>query len=83
RSQFDRVMRTVLASYLTSHDGRRAFEPSDLTRAYGELKLDEPPERHTAGQAHNPQDHQTQRMVRELNELDQCLPLTDEDKDRH
>ena len=44
-------MRAGLVSYRTSRDGRREFETSELIRAYGELKRNETPERHTAGQA--------------------------------
>lgn len=72
RSQFYRDMRAGLVSYRTSQDGRREFETSELIRAYGELKRNETPERHTAGQA--------ERILRELNELKQCLTLMLEDK---
>lgn len=80
RSQFYRDMRAGLVSYRTSQDGRREFETSELIRAYGELKQDETPERHCAGQAENPHDQQTERILRELNELKQCLTLMLEDK---
>ncbi len=80
RSQFYRDMRAGLVSYRTSQDGRREFETSELIRAYGELKQDETPERHSAGQAENPHDQQTERILRELNELKQCLTLMLEDK---
>lgn len=80
RSQFYRDMRAGLVSYRTSQDGRREFETSELIRAYGELKQDETPERHRAGQAENPHDQQTERILRELNELKQCLTLMLEDK---
>ncbi|EFC3470131.1 entry exclusion protein 1 [Escherichia coli] len=76
RSQFYRDMRAGLVSYRTSQDGRREFETSELIRAYGELKRNETPERHTAGQAEKPHDH----ILRELNELKQCLTLMLEDK---
>ena len=56
------------------------FRSSELIRAYGELKQDETPERHSAGQAENPHDQQTERILRELNELRQCLTLMLEDK---
>ena len=75
RSQFYRDMRAGLVSYRTSQDGRREFETSELIRAYGELKQDETPERHSAGH-----DQQTERILRELNELKQCLTLMLEDK---
>ncbi|EEY3989691.1 entry exclusion protein 1 [Escherichia coli] len=80
RSQFYRDMRAGLVSYRTSQDGRREFETSELIRAYGELKQDETPERHSAVQAENPHDQQTERILRELNELKQCLTLMLEDK---
>ncbi|MFQ6299200.1 entry exclusion protein 1, partial [Escherichia coli] len=48
--------------------------------AYGELKQNETPERHSEGQAENPHDQQTERILRELNELKQCLTLMLEDK---
>lgn len=80
RSQFYRDMRAGLVSYRTSQDGRREFETSELIRAYGELKQDETPERHSAGQAENPHVQQTERILRELNELKQCLTLMLEDK---
>ncbi|HAN9895814.1 TPA: entry exclusion protein 1, partial [Escherichia coli] len=80
RSQFYRDMRAGLVSYRTGQDGRREFETSELIRAYGELKQDETPERHSAGQAENPHDQQTERILRELNELRQCLTLMLEDK---
>ncbi|EJY1967324.1 entry exclusion protein 1 [Escherichia coli] len=80
RSQFYRDMRAGLVSYRTSQDGRREFETSELIRAYGELKRNETPERHTAGQAEKPHDQQTERILRELNELKQCLTLMLEDK---
>ena len=80
RSQFYRDMRAGLVSYRTSQDGRREFETSELIRAYGELKQDETPERHSAGQAENPHGQQTERILRELNELKQCLTLMLEDK---
>ncbi len=70
----------AFVSYRTSQDGRREFETSELIRAYGELKQDETPERHSAGQAENPHDQQTERILRELNELKQCLTLMLEDK---
>ena len=47
RSQFYRDMRAGLVSYRTGQDGRREFETSELIRAYGELKQDETPERHS------------------------------------
>ena len=68
RSQFYRDMRAGLVSYRTGQDGRREFETSELIRAYGELKQDETAERHSAGQAENPHDQQTERILRELNE---------------
>ena len=80
RSQFYRDMRAGLVSYRTSQDGRREFETSELIRAYGELKQNETPERHSAGQAENPHDQPTERILRELNELKQCLTLMLEDK---
>ncbi len=80
RSQFYRDMRAGLVSYRTSQDGRREFETSELIRAYGELKQNETPERHTAGLAEKPHDQQTERILRELNELKQCLTLMLEDK---
>ena len=80
RSQFYRDMRAGLVSYRTSQDGRREFETSELIRAYGELKQDETPERHSEGHAENPHDQQTERILRELNELKQCLTLMLEDK---
>ncbi|MCV5479509.1 entry exclusion protein 1, partial [Escherichia coli] len=61
-------------------DGRREFETSELIRAYGELKQNETPERHSEGHAENPHDQQTERILRELNELKQCLTLMLEDK---
>ncbi|WP_170747163.1 entry exclusion protein 1, partial [Escherichia coli] len=72
--------RSGLVSYRTSQDGRREFETSELIRAYGELKQNETQERHTVGQAENPHDQQTERILRELNELKQCLTLMLEDK---
>ncbi|MDM6792581.1 entry exclusion protein 1, partial [Escherichia coli] len=36
--------------------------------------------RHTAGQAEKPHDQQTERILRELNELKLCLTLMLEDK---
>lgn len=80
RSQFYRDMRAGLASYRTGRDGRREFETSELIRAYGELKQNETPERHSEGHAENPHDQQTERILRELNELKQCLTLMLEDK---
>ena len=80
RSQFYRDMRAGLVSYRTSRDGRREFETSELIRAYGELKQNETPERHSEGHAENPHDQQTERILRELNELKQCLTLMLEDK---
>ena len=80
RSQFYRDMRAGLVSYRTSQDGRREFETSELIRAYGELKQNETPERHSEGHAENPHDQQTERILRELNELKQCLTLMLEDK---
>ena len=80
RSQFYRDMRSGLVSYRTGRDGRREFETCELIRAYGELKQNETPERHSAGQAENPHDQQTERILRELNELKQCLTLMLEDK---
>lgn len=80
RSQFYRDMRAGLVSYRISQDGRREFETSELIRAYGELKRNETPERHTAGLAEKPHDQQTERILRELNELKQCLTLMLEDK---
>jgi len=77
RSQFYRDMRSGLVSYRTSQDGRREFETSELIR---ELKQNETQERHTVGQAENPHDQQTERILRELNELKQCLTLMLEDK---
>ena len=76
RSQFYRDMRSGLVSYRTSQDGRREFETSELIRAYGELKQNETQERHTVGQAENPHN----QILRELNELKQCLTLMLEDK---
>ncbi len=80
RSQFYRDMRAGLVSYRTSQDGRREFETSELIRAYGELKQNETPERYSEGHAENPHDQQTERILRELNELKQCLTLMLEDK---
>ena len=80
RSQFYRDMRAGLVSYRTDQNGRREFETSELIRAYGELKQNETPERHTVGQAENLHDQQTERILRELNELKQCLTLMLEDK---
>ncbi|EPB9295942.1 entry exclusion protein 1 [Escherichia coli] len=80
RSQFYRDMRAGLVSYRTGQNGRREFETSELIRACGELKRNETPERHTVGQAENPHDQQTERILRELNELKQCLTLMLEDK---
>jgi Ulp1 family protease len=80
RSQFYRDMRAGLVSYRTSQDGRREFETSELIRAYGELKRNETPERHTTGLSEKPHDQQTERILRELNELKQCLTLMLEDK---
>nr|AAB59142.1 entry exclusion protein 1 (exc1) [Escherichia coli] len=80
RSQFYRDMRGGLVSYRTGRDGRREFETSELIRAYGELKQNETPERHSEGHAENPHDQQTERILRELNELKQCLTLMLEDK---
>ncbi len=68
RSQFYRDMRAGLVSYRTGRDGRREFETSELIRAYGELKQNETPERHSEGHAENPHDQQTERILRELNE---------------
>ncbi|TBM35021.1 entry exclusion protein 1 [Vibrio cholerae] len=79
RSQY-RDMRAGLVSYRTGRDGRREFETSELIRAYGELKQNETPERHSEGHAENPHDQQTERILRELNELKQCLTLMLEDK---
>ena len=73
RSQFYRDMRAGLVS--SGRDGRREFETSELIRAYGELKQNETPERHSEGHAENPHDQQTERILRELNELKQCLTL--------
>ncbi|EFA5418868.1 entry exclusion protein 1 [Escherichia coli] len=80
RSQFYHDMRAGLVSYRTGKDGRREFETSELIRAYGELKQNETPERHSEGHAENPHDQQTERILRELNELKQCLTLMLEDK---
>ena len=80
RSQLYRDMRAGLVSYRTGRDGRREFETSELIRAYGELKQNETPERHSKGHAENPHDQQTERILRELNELKQCLTLMLEDK---
>ncbi|EIE3038548.1 entry exclusion protein 1 [Escherichia coli] len=80
RSQLYRDMRSGLVSYRTGRDGRREFETSELIRAYGELKQNETPERHSARQSENPHDQQTERILRELNELKQCLTLMLEDK---
>ena len=80
RSQIYRDMRAGLVSYRTGRDGRREFETSELIRAYGELKQNETPERHSEGHAENPHDQQTERILRELNELKQCLTLMLEDK---
>ena len=80
RSQFYRDMRAGLVSYRTGRDGRREFETSELIRAYGELKQNETPERHSKGHAENPHDQQTERILRELNALKQCLTLMLEDK---
>ncbi|WP_407215426.1 entry exclusion protein 1 [Escherichia coli] len=71
RSQFYRDMRAGLVSYRTGQDGRREFETSELIRAYGELKQDETPERHSAGQAENPHDQQTEH--KEIEQLRQAL----------
>ena len=60
RSQFYRDMRAGLVSYRTGRDGRREFETSELIRAYGELKQNETPERHSEGHAENPHDQQTE-----------------------
>lgn len=80
RSQLYRDMRAGLVSYRTGRDGRREFETSELIRAYGELKQNETPKRHSEGHAENPHDQQTERILRELNELKQCLTLMLEDK---
>ncbi len=80
RSQVYRDMRAGLVSYRTGRDGRREFETSELIRAYGKLKQNETPERHSEGHAENPHDQQTERILRELNELKQCLTLMLEDK---
>ena len=80
RSQFYRDMRAGLVSYRPGRGGRREFETSELIRAYGELKQNETPERHSEGHAENPHDQQTERILRELNELKQCLTLMLEDK---
>ncbi|MBW2801566.1 entry exclusion protein 1, partial [Escherichia coli] len=64
RSQFYRDMRAGLVSYRTGRDGRREFETSELIRAYGELKQNETPERHSEGHAENPHDQQTERILR-------------------
>ncbi|MBJ3904300.1 entry exclusion protein 1 [Salmonella enterica subsp. enterica serovar Rissen] len=80
RSQLYRDMRAGLVSYRTGRDGRREFETSELIRAYGELKQNETPERHSEGHAENPHDQPTERILRELNELKQCLTLMLEDK---
>ena len=80
RTKNDSDMRAGLVSYRTGRDGRREFETSELIRAYGELKQNETPERHSEGHAENPHDQQTERILRELNELKQCLTLMLEDK---
>lgn len=80
RSQFYRDMRTGLVSYRTSQNGRREFETSELIRAYGELKQNETPKRHTEVQSEKPHDQQTELILRELNELKQCMMLMLEDK---
>ncbi|MBJ4582955.1 entry exclusion protein 1 [Salmonella enterica subsp. enterica serovar Typhimurium] len=80
RSQFYRDMLAGFVSYRTSQDGRREFETSELIRAYGELKQNETPERHSEGHAENPHDQPTERILRELNELKQCRTLMLEDK---
>lgn len=80
RSQFYRDMRTGLVSYRTSQNGRREFETSELIRAYGELKQNETPKRHTEGQSEKPHDQQAELILRELNELKQCMMLMLEDK---
>ncbi|HAM4861569.1 TPA: entry exclusion protein 1 [Escherichia coli] len=72
RSQLYRDMRAGLVSYRTGQNGRREFETSELIRAYGEFRQNETPERHTLGQA--------ECILRELNELKQCLILMLEDK---
>ena len=80
RSQLYRDMANGLVSYRSGKNNRREFETSELIRAYGELKQNETQERHTVGQAENPHDQQTERILRELNELKQCLTLMLEDK---
>ncbi|MDO1630807.1 entry exclusion protein 1, partial [Escherichia coli] len=52
----------------------------EVIRAYGALKQDETTERHSAGQAENPHDQQTERILRGLTELKQCLTLIPEEK---
>ena len=80
RSQLYRDMANGLVSYRSGKNNRREFETSELIRAYGELKQNETPERHSEGHAENPHDQQTERILRELNELKQCLTLMLEDK---
>lgn len=80
RSQLYRDMANGLVSYRSGKNNRREFETSELIRAYGELKQNETPERHTQGQEEKPHSQQTERIFQELNEMKQCLALMLEDK---
>lgn len=80
RSQLYRDMANGLVSYRSGKNNRREFETSELIRAYGELKQNETPERHTQGQEEKPHNLQTERIFQELNEMKQCLTLMLEDK---
>ncbi|MBC6504697.1 entry exclusion protein 1 [Citrobacter freundii] len=80
RSQLYRDMANGLVSYRSGKNNRREFETSELIRAYGELKQNETPERHTQGQEEKSHSLQTERIFQELNEMKQCLTLMLEDK---
>lgn len=80
RSQLYRDMANGLVSYRSGKNNRREFETSELIRAYGELKQNETPERHTQGQEEKSHNQQTERIFQELNEMKQCLTLMLEDK---
>ena len=82
RSQLYRDMANGLVSYRSGKNNRREFETSELIRAYGELKQNETPERHTQGQEEKPHSQQTERIFQELNEMKQCLTLMLEDTER-
>ena len=80
RSQLYRDMANGLVSYRSGKNNRREFETSELIRAYGELKQNETPERHTQGQEEKPHSQQTERIFQDLKEMKQCLTLMLEDK---